>query len=156
MNFVVKNKEHFQTISALHNVNTRNRDHLHRQTANCHIFKKVHIMLRSLINKQVQFKVALKRYLNTPPFYSVEELLALKNDSSYMHKFFPLLFCCMDFASYVHLMLNFFVLHLEYFEKVFVCGFIIFCLCCFCSFCIYLYVMYLYDLFHILLLPLQT
>jgi hypothetical protein len=26
----------------------------------------------------------------------------------------------------------------------------------FCCFCIYLYVLYLYDLFHILLLPLQT
>jgi hypothetical protein len=41
----------------------------------------------------------------------------------------------------------------QYFEKVFVCGSVIlFLFCC----CIYLYVLYLYNLFHILLLPLQT
>jgi hypothetical protein len=33
------------------------------------------------MNKQAQFKVALKRYLNTHFFYSVEEFLTFKNDS---------------------------------------------------------------------------
>jgi len=37
--------------------------------------------LRSLMNKKAQFKIALKRYLNTHSFYSVEELLTFKNDS---------------------------------------------------------------------------
>jgi hypothetical protein len=42
----------------------------------------------------------------------------------------------------------------QYFENIFVYGFILF-LCCCCG-CIYLYVFYLYDLFHIILLLLQT
>jgi hypothetical protein len=33
------------------------------------------------MNKKAQFKVALKRYLNTHSFYSVEEFPMLKNDS---------------------------------------------------------------------------
>jgi hypothetical protein len=33
------------------------------------------------MNKMVQIKVALKRYLNTQSFYSVKEFLAFKNDS---------------------------------------------------------------------------
>jgi hypothetical protein len=37
--------------------------------------------LRSLMNKQAQFKVILKMHLNTHFFYSVEEFLKYKNDS---------------------------------------------------------------------------
>jgi hypothetical protein len=77
MNFVVNNQEHFQTNSAIHSVKTRNRDHLHRPTANLSCFQKnaycagmrifnslpsSHI---SLMNKKAQLKVAVKRYLNT-------------------------------------------------------------------------------------------
>jgi hypothetical protein len=40
MNFVVNNHEHFQTISPINSVNTRNRDHLHRPTANFSRFQK--------------------------------------------------------------------------------------------------------------------
>jgi hypothetical protein len=40
MNFFVNNQEHFQTDSAIHSVNTRNRDHLHRATANISCFQK--------------------------------------------------------------------------------------------------------------------
>jgi hypothetical protein len=90
---VVNNQENFQTNSAVHGVNTRNRGHLHRPTANLSCFQKsayyagIKIFnslpsnLRSLMNKQTQFKVALKRYLNTHLFYSVEEFLMFKNDS---------------------------------------------------------------------------
>jgi hypothetical protein len=35
-------------------------------------------ILKSLMNKKVQFKVALTRYLNTHSFYTVRELLMLK------------------------------------------------------------------------------
>jgi IS1 family transposase len=89
MNFVVNNQEHFQTNSAIHSVNTRNRDHVHRPTAKLSCFQKrayyadikiFNILpsnLRSLMNKQTQFKVALQRYLNTHCFYSVEEFLTL-------------------------------------------------------------------------------
>jgi hypothetical protein len=34
-----------------------------------------------------QFKVALKRYLSTHSFYSVEEFVMFKNDSQYVQKF---------------------------------------------------------------------
>jgi hypothetical protein len=40
MNFVVNNQEIFETNSAIHIVNTRNRDHLHRQIANLSCFQK--------------------------------------------------------------------------------------------------------------------
>jgi hypothetical protein len=93
MNFVVNNQETFQMNSAMHSVNTRNRDHLHRPTAKLSCFQnsayyagiKVYnslpSALRSLMNKKAQFKVALKRYLNTHSFYFVEEFLTFKNDS---------------------------------------------------------------------------
>jgi hypothetical protein len=45
MNFVVNNQEHFQIISAIHSVNIRNRDHLHRPTPNLSCFQKLHIIL---------------------------------------------------------------------------------------------------------------
>jgi hypothetical protein len=40
INFVVNNQDHFQTNSAIHSVNTRNRDHHHKQTANLSYFQK--------------------------------------------------------------------------------------------------------------------
>lgn len=36
---------------------------------------------KRLMNEKIQFKVALKRWLNTHPFYSVNEFLLSKNDS---------------------------------------------------------------------------
>jgi hypothetical protein len=50
------------------------------------------------MNKQAQFKVALRRYLNTHSFCSVEEFLTFKNDSQFVQKFSSPTFCCMDFA----------------------------------------------------------
>jgi hypothetical protein len=93
MHFVVNNQELFQTNSALHSVNTRNRDHLHRPIAsiscfqNCEyyasikIFNSLPLNLRCLMNKKAQFKVALISYLNTHSFYCVQEFLTFKNDS---------------------------------------------------------------------------
>jgi hypothetical protein len=40
LNFVINNLENFQTSSAIHNVNTRNKHHLHRPTANLTCFQK--------------------------------------------------------------------------------------------------------------------
>jgi hypothetical protein len=93
VNFVVNNQEHFRTNSSIHGVSPMNRDHLHRPTANLSRFQKsayyagiktfnsLPSNLSSLTNKKAQFKVALKRYLNTHFFYSVEEFLTFKNDS---------------------------------------------------------------------------
>jgi hypothetical protein len=92
MNCVV-NKQHFQTNSAIHSINTRNRDNLHRPNANLSCFQKnayyagIKIFnslpsnLITLVNTKAQFKVALKRYLNTQSFSSVGEFLTFKNDS---------------------------------------------------------------------------
>jgi hypothetical protein len=67
-----KNQEMFPTNSAIHTVNTSNKNELHRPTANLSCFQKsayyagVKIFnslpsnLSTLIDKQVQFKVALK------------------------------------------------------------------------------------------------
>jgi hypothetical protein len=40
MNFIVNNQEHFQTNSAIYSVNARNRDSIHRPTANLSHFQK--------------------------------------------------------------------------------------------------------------------
>jgi len=44
------------------------------------IFNSLPSNLRSLMNEKAQFKVALKRYLYTHSFYSVEEFITFKND----------------------------------------------------------------------------
>jgi hypothetical protein len=45
MNSIVNNQEHFQTNSAIHSVNTRNKEHLHIPIANLSCFQKVHTVL---------------------------------------------------------------------------------------------------------------
>jgi hypothetical protein len=89
------NQEHFQTNSAVHSVNTRNKHHLHRPAANLtcfqkntyysgiKIFNKLPSNLKSLMNEKAEFTVALERYLSTHSFYSVDEFLSSKNDSSF-------------------------------------------------------------------------
>jgi hypothetical protein len=83
--FIVNDQEHFQINSAIHGVNTRNKNQLHRQIANIscfqksayhagiNIFNSLQSSLASLIHKKEQFKVALKRYLITRSFYCVGE-----------------------------------------------------------------------------------
>jgi IS1 family transposase len=100
MNFIVNNRELFQTNSAVHSVNTRNKHQLHRPIVNLSCFQKsafytgikifntLPSSLTSLVNKKSQFKVALKRYLNTHSFYSVDEFLMLKNDAWCIYKSF--------------------------------------------------------------------
>jgi hypothetical protein len=70
MNFTVNNQEHFQINSAIHSVNTRNKNQLHRPIANLSFFQKsayyagikifntLPSSLTSLVNKKTQFKVA--------------------------------------------------------------------------------------------------
>jgi hypothetical protein len=93
MNFIVNNQELFQSNSAVHSVNTRNKLQLHRPITNLSCFQKsafytgikifnsLPSSLTSLVNKKSQFKVALKRYLNTHSFYSVDEFLMFENDT---------------------------------------------------------------------------
>jgi hypothetical protein len=145
MNFVINDEERFQTNSAIHSVNTRNMDHLHRPTANLSCFQKsVHYAgikiinslpsyLRSLMIKKAQFKVLLKRYLNTHSSYSVTEFLTLKITPNIPKSYFFLLFFVwILYNMHILYVKLFFVLSSKYFEKVFVCGFVILFLCCFC------------------------
>jgi hypothetical protein len=93
MNFIVNNQKHFQTNSAIHSVNTRNNNQLHRPIANLSCFQKsayyagikifnsIPPSLTSLVNKKAQFEVALKRYLITHSFYPVDEFLMFANNS---------------------------------------------------------------------------
>jgi hypothetical protein len=72
MNFIVNNQEHFQTYSAIHSVNARNKNQLHRPIANLSYFQKITYYaeikifnivpsnLTSRVNKKAQFKLALK------------------------------------------------------------------------------------------------
>jgi IS1 family transposase len=92
MNFTVNNQENFQTNSSIHNSNTRNKHHLHRPNANLSCFQKSTLYdgiriynslpssLTSLKNGKAKFKVALKRYLNTHSFFSVDEFFMCKNN----------------------------------------------------------------------------
>jgi hypothetical protein len=164
MNFVVNNQEHFQTNSAVHSVNTRNRDHLHRPTAKLSCFQKSGYYavirmfsppwnLRSLINKKSTIWSSVTNTLKYSSLHSVEEFLTFKNDS-YVQKFSSLLLYgpCIICVYFVEL---FFMLTSQYFGKVFVYDFVILFVF-FCCCCIYLYVLYLHDLFYILSLPLET
>jgi IS1 family transposase len=72
MNFSVNNQENFQTNSSVHSINTRNKRHLHRPTANIARFQKsafysgIRIFyslphsLTNFRNEKAQFKVALR------------------------------------------------------------------------------------------------
>jgi hypothetical protein len=87
MIFITNSQEHFQSNSATHSVNTRNKNQIHRPTANLscfqksayyagnNIFNSLSSSLTSLINKKAQFKVTSKRYLIAHYFYSVDEFL---------------------------------------------------------------------------------
>jgi hypothetical protein len=94
LNFVINNLAHFPTNSTIHCVNTRHNHHLHRPVANVTCFQKstyyscINIFSnlpsshKSLMSEKAKFKIALKRYLNTHSFYSVDEFLLPKLESA--------------------------------------------------------------------------
>jgi hypothetical protein len=93
MNCIINNQEYFETNSALHSVNSRNKYHLHRGIASLPRFqKKTHYngikisnnlpsSLKSLINGKTQFEVSLERFLNAYPLYFLDEFPLSKNYS---------------------------------------------------------------------------
>jgi hypothetical protein len=92
MSFFIGNQEKFQTNSSVHNINTRNKHHLHRPVANLsrfqkgvsysgiRIFNSLPWSITNLKNEKTQFKVALKKFLNAHSFYSVDELFICTDD----------------------------------------------------------------------------
>jgi hypothetical protein len=83
MSFFIQNQEKFQTNLSVHNINTRNKHHLHRPFASLSCFQKgasysrikinsLPQSITNLKNEKIQFKVALKKFLYTHSFYSVD------------------------------------------------------------------------------------
>jgi hypothetical protein len=82
LNFIINNLEQLQTNSAIHCVSTRNKHYLHRPVVKkstyyfgTNIFNNLPVSLKSLMNEKAKFKIALKQYLNTHSFCSVDEFL---------------------------------------------------------------------------------
>jgi hypothetical protein len=87
INFITNNEERFETNVDVHCVNTRHKPCLHNQMLTSHCFQKsgqyagikicnnLPSYLKRLINEKARFKIAIKQYLNTHSFYSVEEYL---------------------------------------------------------------------------------
>jgi hypothetical protein len=83
--FVVKNKDFFKTNSDVHSFNTRSNHDLHFPVAKLTVFQKGvwysgikiynHLppALKKLSHDIPKFKVALKRFLLTNSFYTLEE-----------------------------------------------------------------------------------
>ena len=77
MIFIINNQEIFKINSSVHNINTRNKHHLHRQNANLSCFQKstfyagIQIFsnlppsMTNLKNDMAKFKAALRKYLHT-------------------------------------------------------------------------------------------
>jgi hypothetical protein len=92
VNFLVDNQENFQTNSSVYCTETRNKDYFHRTIANLSCFQKsafysgirifntLPLRLINFKNERAKFKVALKRYLNTHSFYSVDEFVMYTDD----------------------------------------------------------------------------
>jgi hypothetical protein len=87
INFITNNEELIQTNADVHSIKTRHKHCLHKPIVNLscfqkgayyagiRIFKGLPSDLKGLMNEKAQFKIALKRNLNTYSFYSVDEYL---------------------------------------------------------------------------------
>ena len=92
MRSMINNQEVFQTNSSTHNIKTRNKHHLHRPNAKLSCFQKsifyagikifnsLPLSVTNLKNDKVKFIVALRKYLHSKSFYSVDEFVMHKND----------------------------------------------------------------------------
>jgi hypothetical protein len=83
--FVAKNKDLFKTTAEVHGFNTRFQYYLHIPTANLTVYQKgvcysgariynhLPTALKQLSHDTIKFKAALKRFLLTNSFYTLEE-----------------------------------------------------------------------------------
>ena len=84
MGFIIINQGIFQTNSPVHNINTRNNNHLHRPNANLScvqkstfyaglkIFNSLPPSMTILKNDKAKFTAALRKDLHRHAFYSVD------------------------------------------------------------------------------------
>ena len=92
MSFIINNQKIFQTNSSIHNMNTRNKNHLHRPNAKLSFFQKsifyagmkifdiLPPSVTILKNDKAKFKAALGKYLHTHSSYIVDEFSMYKDD----------------------------------------------------------------------------
>ena len=85
MNFIINNQEIFETNSPIHNIDTRNKRHLHTSHANLscfqtstfyaaiRIFNSLPPSVTILKHDKAKFKAALRKYLDKHCLYSVDE-----------------------------------------------------------------------------------
>jgi len=83
--FVVQNKNLFLTNNENHNLDTRQRNNLYLPQANLTIYQKetyyseikifnnLPLQIKKVAVNQKKFKIALKSFLHTYSFYSIEE-----------------------------------------------------------------------------------
>jgi hypothetical protein len=119
MSFFIGNQGKFRTNSSVHNINTRNKHHLHRPVANLSCFKKgasysgIRIFnslprsITNLKNEKTQFKVTLKMFLNAYSFYSVDEFFTCTDDM------YCWLYDCVNLSYTVTLLLFVCLWHVE-------------------------------------------
>jgi len=83
--FIIYYKVNFQTNSSLHNINTRNKPHLHRPNVNPSSFQKstfyasIKIFNAILKNEEAKFEVTLMKSYKTRHFYTVGEFFMCKD-----------------------------------------------------------------------------
>jgi hypothetical protein len=89
MNFIISKKEIFLTNSFIHNINTSHKHH-HRPNASLSYFKKCTVcagikIFKSLPpsttilkNDKAKLTAALRKYLLTRSFYSIDEFFCVK------------------------------------------------------------------------------
>jgi len=85
--FVVQNKNFFSTNNENHNLDTRQRNNLYLPQANLTIYQKgayylgikifnnLPLEIKNVAGNQKKFKIALKKFLYTYSFYTMEEYL---------------------------------------------------------------------------------
>jgi hypothetical protein len=86
--FVVQNKNFFLTNNENHNLDTTQRNNLYLPQANLTtyqkgvyysgiiIFNNLPLQIKNIAGNQKKFKIALKNFLNTYSFYTMEEYLS--------------------------------------------------------------------------------
>jgi len=108
LNFVISDQEIFQTNSSVHNINTRNKHHLHRPSANLSCFQKSTFFagiksfnslppsVTILKNDKVNFKAALRKYIHTHSFDSVDKFFMCRNVLRYCFCKMFVVFCTVN------------------------------------------------------------
>ena len=92
MSLIINNQEIFQANSSIHNINTLNKHHHHRPNANlscvqkntfCAGIKVINSLPTSvtiLKNDKAKFRTAVRKYIHTHFFNSVNEFFICKDD----------------------------------------------------------------------------